>query len=253
MMMDVPAGACVLVSKDFNNTTSTKWSLSSVEKRKHIPPGVWPPSWSAGNNIKSILSQTQSRRQSRLFRQPTSRISCALFSEFETWKKEGTNRSHHRMPARIRFCWSWLEKENQKQRHFFPTVFLFKAVYFWKKDARQSGWLFGVGGFHRNEAAIFVFGPKTQVLQKLLWCSSEHNNNAVAAKFSLPLTTQRNAFCFCFGGFPALFGALLSPWSNTRADSLCCIAGFCSSVRSIIIRMPKNTFALVYCDRACMQ
>ncbi len=33
----------------------------------------------------------------------------------------------------------------------------------------------------------------------------------------------------------------------------CCIAGFCSSVRSIIIRMPKNTFALVYCNRAYMQ
>ncbi len=29
--------------------------------------------------------------------------------------------------------------------------------------------------------------------------------------------------------------------------------GFCSSVRSIIIRMPKNTFALVYYDRAYMQ
>ncbi len=33
----------------------------------------------------------------------------------------------------------------------------------------------------------------------------------------------------------------------------CCMLGFCSSVRSIIIRMPKNTFALVYCNRACMQ
>ncbi len=33
----------------------------------------------------------------------------------------------------------------------------------------------------------------------------------------------------------------------------CCMLGFCSSVRSIIIRMPKNTFALVYWDRACMQ
>ncbi len=37
------------------------------------------------------------------------------------------------------------------------------------------------------------------------------------------------------------------------ADVLNCVLGFCSSVRSIIIRMPKNTFALVYCDRACMQ
>ncbi len=33
----------------------------------------------------------------------------------------------------------------------------------------------------------------------------------------------------------------------------CCMLGFCSSVRSIIIRMPKNTFVLVYWDRACMQ
>ncbi len=37
-------------------------------------------------------------------------------------------------------------------------------------------------------------------------------------------------------------------WFTSQWD--CCMLGFCSSVRSIIIRMPKNTFALVYCDRA---
>ncbi len=59
-------------------------------------------------------------------------------------------------------------------------------------------------------------------------------------------------FFWVFLGQTRLVLAIVSA-TMYQSGLWCCISWFCSSVRSIIIRMPKNTFAWVCCDRACMQ
>ncbi len=69
--------------------------------------------------------------------------------------------------------------------------------------------------------------------------------------YGCQVTTLRLHFALPPSCCPCVASVPVFMWDSGTVQ--CCIAGFCSSVRSIIIRMPKSTFTLVYCDRACMQ